>query len=435
MKLKISEIKIGDRQRLNIGDLSDLDSMSDPEVKLILPIVVHKLLDGYELVDGRRRIAKAIELGWTEIEVTVKETMTEVQKNKCELFADIARLDRSWQDKALSVAKIHFMLSRERKEAGESWGYRQTAIATGFGKTYIGRLLEVAEALAKEPKDEEVWKAVNFFSAYQVLAKRAEAEARTELERRRAILNQQEGLVPKILEVTEESGPWVDMETEEEGESPVHKVDETEEKPLRIILQGTPIAFWDVKPDDLWLDTAYCIIGYEIEFISNQDAYDRCLKNCLLSLREEGYGVFWYNNPQFELERATIWMPWKLIWNKIAYCDSSWPFCANYGMGNVMAKDGSLEKPHPNPSGSVVSAMPNEDGSLPSAVVDYTLKACCPPNLAVITLNSELAVPIAECGHIPVFYEPDPVKFEKVCNDLKAYYELNVPNVEVKMPS
>jgi ParB-like chromosome segregation protein Spo0J len=435
MKLKLTDIKIGERQRLNLGDLNDLDSMADKDVGQILPIVVHKLLDGYELVDGRRRLAKANQLGWDEIEVFVRETMDVVQKNKCELFADIARLDREWQDTCLSVAKIHYLMLKEKREQGESWGYRQTAAATGFGKTYIGRLLELAEALERTPKDEEVWKCENFFTAYQLLAKRAEAEARTELERRRAILNQQEGLIAGIVSVEEEKGPWVDMEeTQGEGESPVHKVDETaEQEKVKIYLQGTNKDFVDCVPDvDFFAGMAYCIIGYNTEFC-DLETCDRMTKQCQIALRDSGHAVFWHSQPHIGIDRASIWMGWPLIWNKIAYCDSVWPFCSNYGVGYVMAKEGVEVINYPNPTSSVVSAMPNADGSLPANVIDFTLKACCPPNLAVICLNSEMAVPIAECGHIPVWFEPDKAKFDKVCQDLKDYYEHNIPNVEVRM--
>jgi ParB/RepB/Spo0J family partition protein len=117
MKLPIDQVRIGERQRLSIGDLSDLDSMEDPEVGLIQPIVVHKTLEGYELVAGRRRLAKATSLGWKEIEVLEKDTLTEVQKNKMELFEDVGRTDRTWQDRCLSIAKIHYLMKAEKGEA------------------------------------------------------------------------------------------------------------------------------------------------------------------------------------------------------------------------------------------------------------------------------------------------------------------------------
>ena len=82
MKLALKDIIIGERQRLDLGDLSDLESMAEEDVGQIAPIIVHKTLQGYELVDGRRRLAKASLIGWTHVEVIERDTLTTIQKQK-----------------------------------------------------------------------------------------------------------------------------------------------------------------------------------------------------------------------------------------------------------------------------------------------------------------------------------------------------------------
>src|SRR5580704_1778952 len=99
MKLPISTITINERQRIDLGNLSDLESMGDPRVGQILPIIVDK---NNILCDGRRRIARALQLGWTEIEVFVRENEDDdYTKQLVELYADIGRKDRTWQERCL----------------------------------------------------------------------------------------------------------------------------------------------------------------------------------------------------------------------------------------------------------------------------------------------------------------------------------------------
>ncbi len=184
MKLKITDIIIGERQRIDLGDLSDLESMSDPSINQILPIVVHKTLNGYELADGRRRLAKATALNWTEIECVEKENLSEVQKQQMELFADIGRKDRTWQEKCIAIAKVYRIMKLQKAADGEAWSMRQMGLFTGMSKTPVIYMITVAEALTREPRDNEVWGCVGYVEAIKVLSERQYKEAGSELETR-----------------------------------------------------------------------------------------------------------------------------------------------------------------------------------------------------------------------------------------------------------
>ena len=199
MKLPLNQIIIGERQRIDLGDLHDLDSMSDKDIGQIQPIVVHKTLLGYELVDGRRRLAKATALQWPDIECYEKDQLTEVQKQKMELLADIGRKDRSWQETCIAVTKVYNIMRREKAADGEAWSIRQMARFTGYDKTPLSYMLRVAEVLTMIPRDEVIWSASNYTEAVKTLSDRAFAEAHVELERRRqAIRDNPEGLLPPL---------------------------------------------------------------------------------------------------------------------------------------------------------------------------------------------------------------------------------------------
>jgi len=63
MKMKISDIKIGNRFRKDLGDIHALaDSIKD--IGLLQPIVIN---ENNELIAGQRRIDACKYLGWTEI--------------------------------------------------------------------------------------------------------------------------------------------------------------------------------------------------------------------------------------------------------------------------------------------------------------------------------------------------------------------------------
>jgi ParB family transcriptional regulator, chromosome partitioning protein len=70
MKLKITEIKLGDRVRVDNGDLTPLrESIS--KVGLVNPVIVN---ENYELICGFRRVAACKQLGWETVEANVVNT-------------------------------------------------------------------------------------------------------------------------------------------------------------------------------------------------------------------------------------------------------------------------------------------------------------------------------------------------------------------------
>ena len=67
MKIKITDIKVGDRYRKDLGDLTLLAN-SIGEIGLLHPIVINQ---DNQLIAGERRLETCKSLGWNEVDVHV----------------------------------------------------------------------------------------------------------------------------------------------------------------------------------------------------------------------------------------------------------------------------------------------------------------------------------------------------------------------------
>lgn len=89
MKIKISDINIAERVRVDVGDLSPLvDSMD--RLGLINPITV---TDKNQLIAGYRRLQAAKRLGWEYIECTVANPVSKMEMLRIEADENITRKD------------------------------------------------------------------------------------------------------------------------------------------------------------------------------------------------------------------------------------------------------------------------------------------------------------------------------------------------------
>ena len=95
MKIKIDDIKISARIRIENSDVSQLKK-SIEEIGLLNPIIVN---EENELLSGFRRLNACRELGWEAIEAVVLKTAEdEVKKLDIEYHENIGRMDLSLDD-------------------------------------------------------------------------------------------------------------------------------------------------------------------------------------------------------------------------------------------------------------------------------------------------------------------------------------------------
>jgi len=145
------------------------------------------LLPEGTLVYGRRRLAAATYLGWTEIDALVKEGLTPEMAYEIELEEDVRRLTRTWQSEVIAVATLFYYKARKAREAGLQFGHREMASYIGFGKTTVTEYIsQIAVALQATPRDEEIWAAVGPTEALDILRNREEKKAYGEIQRRQA---------------------------------------------------------------------------------------------------------------------------------------------------------------------------------------------------------------------------------------------------------
>lgn len=402
MKVPISQIDIGERQRQDLGDLTDLDSMS--ELGQLNAIGVRKIGDRWGLVDGRRRLAKATALGWTEIECVDRGHLTESQKNEIELIEDIARKDRTWQEKCTAVAKLFRLKKAEKREIGENWTVRMMSAFTNEPRSSVHRMLQIGEELARDPNG-EMSQCENYLGAIKLIYQRHEREVRAELESRR-----------QGAAVAETNPTPIDDALVPEGDTT------PEPGTTEITLYGTNGAF--VSPGRY-----ACVLGYNVLYTD--------IPAIAASLQPTGFALLWFDNHVAHLDacdqcekNGLFVQPWPLVWHQVVTPQSTWPFGPSYALGLLASP--TEPSVMVDSVTSVITCMQTEQNELPWQVVSSTLDTICPPNMPVLCVNNAPVLAIAETGRVPVFFEQDRERFEAKMTALETYYKEQVPGCVVR---
>ncbi len=419
MQLNPKEIVIGERQRIDLGDpLNDLASMADPEVGQINDITVEKRDDGrYHLIAGRRRLEFALRSDWPLIGAIDRGNMTELQRQKVEFFEDFDRKERNWQETCIAHRKLYKLQRLE----DPSWSFRAMAKFTGLPISRIHYSLKLAEALIATPKDEEIWKAANYVSALQVLIDRRTKEAADRMDVLRAQVASAAKLptTPQTMEttLTEVFNPHNPTPASIPGIVPEpNKTLELEK--VVMYLCGVNMDFNAAKPGVHYMTEHYYA---SLAFDGEADS-----EKVMNALRECGIACYWGNEEPFIVGYL---MPFTLRWNQInCEGDAIWPFCKNYKECTVLSKKQPTEVCHKLASATISATEDNL-----AAVVEYTLSAICPENVAVLLPCNAPVVEVAQTGRIPVWFEADPEEFKAQVAALTAYYEETIPNVEVRL--
>lgn len=125
-----------ERQRRELKGIEDLaESMS--RLGLIQPIVID---ENGVLLAGERRLTAAKALGWTQIEATLRDDLSDFDKQVLELDENIKRVDLPWQDQVRTIEKLHKLYTSINPE----WTQEQTAESTGLSRKWVGQVLMVA---------------------------------------------------------------------------------------------------------------------------------------------------------------------------------------------------------------------------------------------------------------------------------------------------
>lgn len=169
-EVDIESIVIGERVRRDFSHVPDL-AESIKEEGLIQPIV---LTYDRRLIAGESRIRACKLLGLKTIRAVYRGVLDEAQLVVLEATENNARQNLTWQERVLSIDKVHRLRSTNATLRGESWGVRETGRLLNLAKSPVGRSVLVAEYL--HANDPEIWKAESLQDAFRVLTARRERE-------------------------------------------------------------------------------------------------------------------------------------------------------------------------------------------------------------------------------------------------------------------
>lgn len=161
----------GDRIRTDL-DLTELqESMLDPQVGQIVPIILDI---NHRLIDGGRRLTVALKNNWTTIRYVYREVLSdthlrilEVEANKHKRF--------NWRENCIAVDRVHSGYSLDAALKGEGWTLKETGKLLGTTASPVHYAVLVAARLKAE--DPEILKCDSLNDALKVLMSRKEAEA------------------------------------------------------------------------------------------------------------------------------------------------------------------------------------------------------------------------------------------------------------------
>jgi ParB family chromosome partitioning protein len=155
-EVTIKSIKVGDRFREDMGDLTHLiDSIKEKGIVQPLTISTKK-----ELVAGERRLRAAQEAGLKKVPVIIRRIISELDSREIELIENAARKDFTWVERA-NLEKRIFEL---KKEVDPNWSERDQAALLEHSKGAVGRRLQLAGIMEAVPEladcktEDEAWK-------------------------------------------------------------------------------------------------------------------------------------------------------------------------------------------------------------------------------------------------------------------------------------
>lgn len=160
------------RQRRELAKIDELMDSIQRVGGLINPITIQR--DG-QLRAGERRWTACTRLGWTHIPVQFVEDLDEAQLQLLELEENVGRLDLSWQDECMAVARYHQMRGSIEKD----WSQTKTAEALGISQNSVSEKIGVAGEINRG--NTRVAEAPKFSVARNVVARVNERAAQTTL--------------------------------------------------------------------------------------------------------------------------------------------------------------------------------------------------------------------------------------------------------------
>ncbi len=165
MRIPIGQIKVS-RERFRDADEKAVEELCDSLLKFgqLQPVIVD---DSFELIDGLHRLTAAQRLGWADVEVITKDSVSETLAREIELETNIRRKEMTWQERAKAIAEI----DRLKRAANPMWSQGQTAAMVGVTRTAdVSDALKVTKMMELFP---EISAAKNLSQAMNIVQRKA----------------------------------------------------------------------------------------------------------------------------------------------------------------------------------------------------------------------------------------------------------------------
>lgn len=302
-----------DRQRKDLGDLSDLKE-SIKRVGLINPpVITHEGI----LIAGERRLTAMQELGWSHIPVHYKEDLTEVERELIELDENIRRVELSWQERTLGILRIYELAKKQPDPPSTEAIAESLSLAPGSlrRQLYMGRELRAGT-------NPRIMDAASFSQADGILRRQRAREEAAEEENMGQVLGNGEVKSSPKAAIPQPSDP------DEPAPAPIHNGDFIE---------------WLDSYEGPRFNFLHCDFPYGIEFQEHkfgtggarntlgtyEDSEDTywllvsALERAMGSIvSESAHMIFWFSMKHYEKTKTTLrHMGWEvndfpLIWHK-----------------------------------------------------------------------------------------------------------------------
>jgi ParB/RepB/Spo0J family partition protein len=143
--LKLEEIIVGERFRVDYGDIDELVA-SIKDKGIIQPLTVDS---NHNLLAGGRRHAAATKAELPTVPVIVREFVDEIDSREIELMENVYRKDFTWPERCSLVSEINKLYQQKH---GTNWSGRKTAELLDRGVASVARDLQLAEAITFVPE-------------------------------------------------------------------------------------------------------------------------------------------------------------------------------------------------------------------------------------------------------------------------------------------
>lgn len=160
-----------ERQRRELTGIDEL-AESIGRIGLIHPIIITP--EGV-LVAGERRLTACLRLGWTSITVQFTTDLSDYELQCIELEENVKRVDLTWQDQSLAIARFHSLKAANEPE----WTHEKTSEALGLARSAVTQHLSVAHEI--NAGNERVATADKFSVARNIVERNNERKKTTTL--------------------------------------------------------------------------------------------------------------------------------------------------------------------------------------------------------------------------------------------------------------